>query len=88
MCAIIGAIFHDLTTQTKINRALSILNHIESKSRERGRDGYGRELYYLSANEYLFPENHPLYTLQKIKRITPQHGRGLQIFKNGVDYVK
>ncbi len=37
---------------------------------------------------YLFPENHPNWDSQKLAKNLPADGAGLQIFKNGVEYLR
>lgn len=37
---------------------------------------------------YLYPENHPLWDLQKIQGGLPDHGLGLHLFRNAVEYLK
>ncbi len=37
---------------------------------------------------YLFPENHPQWPRQKLAGILPQHGAGLAIFKNAVEFLR
>jgi phosphoribosylformylglycinamidine synthase len=37
---------------------------------------------------YLYPENHPLWDLQRLDGTLPEAGLGLQIFKNAVEYLR
>jgi phosphoribosylformylglycinamidine synthase len=37
---------------------------------------------------YLFAENHPQWQRQKLAGKLPEHGLGLKIFQNAVDYMK
>lgn len=37
---------------------------------------------------YLFPENHPQWQRQKLAGLLPEHGFGLKIFQNAVEYLK
>ena len=37
---------------------------------------------------YLYPENHPLWDLQKQRGTLPEHGLGLAIFRNAVEHLK
>lgn len=46
MCAIFGALLNDIDDAAKANRAEAILSFIITKSRERGRDGFGLRLNY------------------------------------------
>lgn len=37
---------------------------------------------------YLFPENHPHWDLQKLDGSLPEHGLGLQFFRNAVEHLR
>ena len=37
---------------------------------------------------YIYPENHPQWELQKQKGNLPEHGLGMAIFRNAVEYLK
>lgn len=37
---------------------------------------------------YLYPENHPQWDQQKLKGALPEHGLGLQIFQNAVNFLR
>ena len=36
---------------------------------------------------YLYPENHPQWELQMLKSTLPEHGLGLTLFLNAVEYL-
>ena len=37
---------------------------------------------------YVYPENHPQWEMQKLHGILPEHGLGLALFRNAVDYLR
>ena len=37
---------------------------------------------------YLYPENHPQWELQKLQGTLPEHGLGLELFRNAVDHLR